>query len=101
MDLVREPTSSPAFTFVCVLDELHVPPSCARALDMALVLLSLPFTRELEVARPSVAAALPPVPTDDDVPASPVDVAPRPSVEADVPPAAALPALPAVALPSG
>jgi hypothetical protein len=97
---VRDSTS-PALTLVFVLESLQVPPSCARALAIPLRFWSLPFTRELVDVRPSTAAALPPVEMDEDVPASPVDVAPTPTVEADVPPLAALPPDPAVALPVG
>jgi hypothetical protein len=43
-------------------------------------------------------AAEPAVPSDDEVPFFPVDVPPRPSVEADVPPTLAVPPLPPVAL---
>ena len=50
-------------------------------------------------ALPSAEAALPPVPIEEEVPSVPVDVAPRPSVLAEVPPAAALPPDPTVPLP--
>lgn len=53
----------------------------------------------LLVARPFVDAALPPLPIEEDVLASPVEVAPTPTVDADVPPAAAEPAVPPTALP--
>ena len=52
------------------------------------------------VALPFAAAALPAPPMLDEVPFGPLEVAPSPSVEADVPPAAALPPVPMVALPS-
>src|SRR5215469_7626926 len=45
-------------------------------------------------------AALPPVPIAELVPVGPVVVAPRPNVEAEVPPAAALPAVPPAAEPA-
>jgi hypothetical protein len=48
-----------------------------------------------EVALPLTAAALAAPPTADEVP----EVAPRPIVEAEVPPAAALPAVPPVVFP--
>jgi hypothetical protein len=62
-------------------------------------LLGLSLSFVLLVAFPSTAAALPALPIDEDVPLGPVDVPPAPSVDADVPPAAALPPLPIVALP--
>jgi hypothetical protein len=49
----------------------------------------------LEVALPLTAAALPAPPIADEAP----EFAPRPIVEADVPPAAALPAVPPVVFP--
>src|SRR6188472_4400814 len=60
-------------------------------------LLALPwiFVELLSFVPP---AALPPLPMDEDVPFAPVEVAPTPSVDADVPPTAALPPLPPVAL---
>jgi hypothetical protein len=56
--------------------------------------LPLPLTFDCDCTLPP--AAEPPTPIDDDVPAAPVEVPAVPSVEADVPPAAALPALPTV-----
>src|SRR5947207_13121667 len=47
---------------------------------------------------PSTAAALPPVPRLDDEVVGVVDWAPRPSEEAEVPPAAALPPVPTTPL---
>jgi hypothetical protein len=55
----------------------------------------LGFTFYRDVAFPP--AALPPTPMDDELPALLVEVPAVPSVEADVPPAAALPADPTVA----
>ena len=54
----------------------------------------------LLVALPFTAAALPAPPMLDEVPLGPVELAPNPSVDADVPPAAALPPDPMVELPS-
>src|SRR3954454_5111829 len=60
-------------------------------------LLALPFTLDLLISRVPP-AAVPPVPTVDDVvPIGLVDVPPVPSVDAEVPPAAPLPAVPPVA----
>src|SRR3954469_24969059 len=60
-------------------------------------LLALPFTLDLLMSRVPP-AAVPPVPiVDDVVPVGLVDVPPVPSVEAEVPPAAPLPAVPPVA----
>jgi hypothetical protein len=96
IDLVRDATS-PLCTFVFVIERLQVPPSCARAFDMLCRLLSLPPTlvRLVSLVPP---AALPPLPMVDEVaPDGLVDVPPVPKVEADVPPADPLPAVPPVA----
>jgi hypothetical protein len=97
--LVREVTPSPASTVVFVRDLLKVPPSWAVARDVAFRSpLPVSLTLVRLVARPSTAAALPPLPIEEPVPAAPVEVPPVPSVEAAVPPAAAEPAVPPVAL---
>jgi hypothetical protein len=95
MDLVREVTS-PLWTFVLVIERLQVPPSCARAFDMPLRLLSLPLSLVWLVFLVPP-AALPPLPMVDEVPVGPVDVPPVPRLDAEVPPTAALPAVPPVA----
>jgi hypothetical protein len=96
MALVRDVTS-PLWTFVLVFESLQVPPSCARAFDMLLRLLSLPPVFVLLVFRVPP-AALPALPTVDEVsPDGLVDVPPVPIVEAEVPPAAPLPPVPPVA----
>src|SRR5690242_15895383 len=98
MLLVRE-SSSPCLSLVSVIDLLQVPPSCARALAWSCIMLGLSCTLLLLVALPpSAVAALPAPPMLDDVAAGPVELPPRPRVEADVPPAAALPPLPTVPL---
>ena len=74
-----------------------MPLSCARAFDMPLRLFWLPWTL-LELVSLVPPAAEPPTPSEDDVPFSPVEVPPRPTVDADVPPTLALPPLPPVAL---
>ena len=66
-------------------------------MDMPFRLFWLPLIL-LELVSLLPPAAEPAVPIDDDVPPEPVDVPPRPSVEADVPPTLALPPLPPVAL---
>jgi hypothetical protein len=97
--LVRDSTLSPSRTFVLVCDFEKVPPSCAIAFDWPFkppLPVSLAFERSM-VLPP---AALPPVANDEPVfPFAPVEVPPVPSVVAEVPPAAAEPPLPAVALP--
>jgi len=56
------------------------------------------LTFEFDCTLPPLAeAADPPTPIDDEVPAEPVEVPAVPRVEADVPPAAALPPEPTVA----
>jgi len=98
IDLVRE-SSSPSLILVLVIDLLQVPPSWAFALAWSLSMLSFSITLLLLVALPpSEVAALPAPPMLDEVPAGPVDVPPNPMVEAEVPPAAALPAVPTVPL---
>lgn len=82
------------------MDRLQVPPSAARALDCARIICGFSRIFVFDVALPLTAAALPAPPTADEVPAPPVELAPRPIVEADVPPAAALPAVPPAVLPS-
>lgn len=90
--------SSP-FIRVSVVERLHVPPFCARAFAWSRIMLSFSCSLLLLVAFPSTAAALPAPAIEDELPAGPVDVAPNPIVDADVPPAAALPADPTVPLP--
>src|SRR3954471_18413376 len=76
------------------MDLLQVPPpSLAIALEWPLVPVGLTF--DCDEALPP--AALPPTPIEEDVPPAPVDVPAVPRVDAEVPPAAALPAEPAVA----
>src|ERR1043165_3628677 len=65
------------------------------ALEWALVAFGLTF--DCDEALPFAAAALPPTPIDDEVPALPVEVPAVPRVEAEEPPDAALPPLPTVA----
>jgi len=78
---------------------LNVPPSCACALVLALRTGPLPLLRLVRLcALPSAAAALPPLPIEEPVPDGPVDVPPVPTVEAEVPPAAAEPPLPVMLL---
>jgi len=57
------------------------------------------LTFDCDDALPFAAAALPPTPIEDDVPDWPLEVPAVPSVEAEVPPVAALPPLPTVADP--
>lgn len=95
--LVRDVTS-PLWILVWVLESLHVPPSWARAFDMPFILFSLPFRRELTLSRVPP-AALPAVPSAEADPVGEDEVAPTPKVEADVPPAAALPPVPPAAAP--
>ena len=76
-----------------------VPPSWACALAFAFRFGPLPPLILVRLwALPSTAAALPPAPIEEPVPAGPVEVPPVPSVEAEVPPAEADPAVPPVAL---
>src|SRR5688500_10837394 len=98
--MVRELRSPPCRTLVWVIDRLHVPPSCALAFDWPCSIWGLAWILVLLVALPVTAAALPALPMLDEVPCGPLDVAPNPRVDADVPPAAALPPDPTVALPS-
>lgn len=99
IDLVQELRSPLWRTLVLVIDWLQVPPSRALALDWARSICGFSLTLVLDIALPLTAAALPAPPTVDEVPNLPVELAPRPSVEADVPPAAALPAVPPAVLP--
>ena len=86
--------SSPFLSLVWVCDLLQVPPpSFAIALAWAFVAFGL----TLDFAWVFPPAALPPTPIEEEVPASPVEVPAVPKVEAEVPPEAALPALPTVA----
>ena len=94
--MVRELRSPSGRTLVWVIDLLHVPPSCALALDWACSIWGLERILVLLVALPLTAAALPAPPMLDEVPCGPLDVAPNPSVDAEVPPAAALPPEPMV-----
>jgi hypothetical protein len=82
---------------VLVFESLQVPPSCARAFDMLCRLFWLAWVL-VRLAFLLPPAAVPPLPMLEDVaPAGLVDVPPVPSVEAEVPPAAPLPAVPPVA----
>ena len=95
IDLVQELISPLWRTLVLVIDWLQVPPSDALALDWARSICGFSLILVLDIALPLTAAALPAPPTVDEVP----ELAPRPIVEADVPPAAALPAVPPVVYP--
>jgi hypothetical protein len=95
IDLVQELRSPLWRTLVLVIDWLQVPPSHALALDWDCSICGFSLIRVLDTALPLTAAALPAPPTVDDAPA----LAPRPIVEAVVPPAAALPAVPPVVYP--
>lgn len=100
IDLVVEPTSSPALTLVRVCERLNVPPSwaCARALEFSTGPLPL-FMLTPVWDLPLTEAALPPAAIEEPVlPVGDVDVPPVPTVEAEVPPAAAEPPLPPVML---
>jgi hypothetical protein len=98
IDLVRL-VRSPLWTLVWVCDLLHTPPgSCAWSIDCPLRLLPFPCTPLRLIVRPLGAAALPPVPRVDDEVLGVVEVAPRPSEEAEVSPAAALPPEPTTPL---
>jgi hypothetical protein len=85
----------PFLIWVFVLDLLHVPPgSCAIA--FAWPFFPFPLIFEFPLTRPP--AALPPTPIEDPLaPVGDVEVPAVPRLEADVPPAAALPPLPIVA----
>src|SRR5512139_1099198 len=96
IDLVQERRSPSWRTLVLVIDRLQVPPSIATALDWDRSICGFCRILVLDVARPLTAAALPAPATVDEVPVLPMELAPRPRVEADVPPAAALPAVPMV-----
>jgi hypothetical protein len=98
IDFVRELRAPSCRTLVLVIDLLQVPPSDALALDWERSICGFSLILVFDVALPWAAAALPAPPTVDDVPAGPVEFAPRPIVEADVPPAAALPAVPPTVL---
>jgi hypothetical protein len=100
MDLVREVKSPSCCTLVLLADLLHVPSSHAFALDCDRSICGFWRILVSDLTLPLTAAALPAPPTTDEVPALPVELAPRPIVEAEVPPAAALPAVPIVELPS-
>jgi hypothetical protein len=91
MDMVRELVSALCRTMVWVIDLLHVPPSCALAFDWPCNTWELAWILVLLVALPVAAAALPAPPMLDEAPFGPLDAAPSPRVDADVPPAAALP----------
>jgi hypothetical protein len=99
IDLVQELRSPLWWTMVLVIDRLQVPPSIAVALDCDRSICGFSLTLVLDVALPLTAAALPAPPMVDEVPVLLMELAPRPMVEADVPPAAALPAVPPVVLP--
>jgi hypothetical protein len=99
IDLVQELRSPLWRTLVLVIDWLQVPPSDALTLDWARSICGFSLILVLDIALPLTAAALPAPPTVDEVPNLPVELAPRPIVEADVPPAAALPAVPPVVYP--
>src|ERR671938_1311967 len=91
IDLVVEPSSSPALTLVRVCERLNVPPSwaCARALELSTGPLPL-FMLTPVCVLPLTAAALPPAAIEEPVlPVAEVDVPPVPTVEAEVPPTAA------------
>src|SRR5437588_5624847 len=89
--------TSPLCTFVWVIERLHVPRSCARAIEWPFRLFALPLTLDLLMSLVPP-AALPAVPSVDEVvPVGLVEVPPVPSVVADVPPTAALPEVPPVA----
>src|SRR4051812_45125432 len=90
---------SPSLMRVSVFDLLKVPPSWALALAWSFIMLGLSTILLLEDAFPSTVAAEPAPRIVDEVPDGLVDCAPRPIVLADVPPAAAEPPLPTVALP--
>lgn len=79
-----------------VIDRLQSPPSWARALDKPCRLSALPLTLLLLVSRVPP-AALPPAPIAESVPEGPLVAAPRPSVDAEMPAAAALPPVPPAA----
>jgi hypothetical protein len=95
IDLVQELTSPLWRTRVLVMDWLQVPPSHALARDWAPNICGFSLILVLEIALPLTAAALPAPPIADEV----WEAEPRPIVEADVPPAAALPAVPPVVYP--
>lgn len=94
IDMVEELRSPLWRTLVFVIDRLQVPPSHALALDWARNICGFSMILVLDIALPLTAAALPAPATVDEVPNLPVELAPRPIVEAAVPPAAALPAVP-------
>src|SRR3954466_4765699 len=99
MVLVRQETSLPALSWQTVCDFENVPPSCALAMACPFRL-RLPCTAARLSAVPFAAAPDAPMPIADAVwPLRPVDVAPTPKVVAEVPPTAAVPPVPAVALP--
>src|SRR6185369_2516600 len=93
IDRVREVRSPSCCTLVLLADLLQVPPSCAFAVDWDRSIWGFSRILVLEVALPLTVAALPAPPPVEEVPALPVELAPNPMVEADVPPAAALPAV--------
>jgi hypothetical protein len=95
IDRVHELTSPLWRTLVLVMDWLQVPPSHALALEWAPSIWGFSLILVVDIALPLTAAALPAPPIADEV----RDAAPRPIVEADVPPAAALPAVPPVVYP--
>lgn len=98
IDLVREERSPSCCTLVLVAEWLQVPPSCAFAFDCARSICGFSRILVFDVALPLTAAALPAPPTAEEVPALPVELAPSPVVDAEVPPAAALPPDPIVEL---
>ena len=95
IDRVHELTSPFWRTLVLVMDWLQVPPSHALARDWAPNICGFSLILVLEIALPLTAAALPAPPMAEEV----LEPAPRPIVEADVPPAAALPAVAPVVYP--
>src|SRR6478735_66584 len=90
IDRVREVRSPSCCTFVLLADLLQVPPSCAFDLDWARSIWGFSRILVVEVALPLTVAALPAPPTVEELTALPVELvpvelAPNPMVEADVP----------------
>src|SRR3954463_6818590 len=89
IDFVRDDTV-PLWSLVCVIDLLQVPPP-SFAIALAWPFVAFGFTLDCDCTLPPLAvAAEPPTPIDDELPDCPVEVPAVPSVEAAVPPAAAL-----------
>src|SRR3954466_594623 len=97
MVLVRQSTE-PLPPWQTVWDLAISPPSCAMAMALPFKLL-LPCTAARDFTLSPAAEA--PMPKAVELPLGPLVVAPTPRVEALCPPTAALPALPAAALPVG